>query len=810
MAHDVFISYSFADQKDAEEIVNKLTNEYGISCWICTRDIAKGDMYKREITQAIEEAGVVVLIQSKSAVESDQIPREISIALEEEKKIIPFRIDSAKLKYELRYDLAGVEYIDATVPTIDQRIYDLAKSISDATGKPLKTESDLGKKHAYIKSSRMTCSEIFAGRDALIKQIHGAFESRNVVFLHGMGGIGKSELARQYWKKQKSDYDTVVFARYDGNMAALIADDGVFGVAGAARKLQEGDIPQSDEAYARDKLSIMKAHCDARTLIILDNFDVTVREDPFFEELVCGGDYRVLVTTRCEPDMKKYHVIHVGEIDDAMLQALFIAYANPQKTIIETDDPDFPELFQLTNRHTYTLELIAKCMEENDDIDYLSEMIDYLKENGFHTLHRDGYDSICSLFRLTVLNEREKYFLRCLAMMPPGGINQKLFKKWIGPEFATRSRLVDLSLVKINGETRTILLHPVIREVVLNELQPTYETCKAFIDRCAMVGEDAIPLMWGLPYSVKAVYLDCYTGLAGIMDTITPENYPVFVNMSYMFNYVGAYSEAIALQERILHFACEQFGPESREVMLINNRIGWKNYNAKFHERALTYYQKIADWFLANPDYTSRESHDAIRSCAALNHRLYRETKDPEYLHQAFAYTDKALIYGQHMIEACAAQTEQFQVFLRYQVDCLSRNYLQLYMEEEKYDLVEEHLRKYRDVTENFAKQTGVPNADSADYHRLYARYQYQTGNYRTAREALEIAYQQYLEFFSERNTYTIEMLGDLARCCLKLNDREWAEKYLATAIENARLIFTPDHPMLRELLSLREEAATV
>lgn len=806
MAHDVFISYSFADQKDAEQIVNKLTHDYGISCWICTRDIAKGDMYKREITDAIENSGVVVLIQSKNAVESDQIPREISIALEEEKKIIPFRIDTAKLKHELRYDLAGVEYIDATVPTMEQRIYDLARSVSNATGKPLKTDLVTEKKSVYLKSTRITCSEIFAGRDALLEQIHTAFEDRNVVFLHGMGGIGKSELARQYWKKQKSDYDTVVFARYDGDLAALIADDTVFCVAGAGRKTQEGDVLQSDEAYARDKLQLMKVAGDAHTLIILDNFDVAVKEDPFFEELVRGGDYRVLVTTRCEPDTKKYHVIHVGEIDDAMLQSLFIAYANPQKTIIELDDPDFPELLHLTNRHTYTLELVAKCMEENDDIDYLSEMLDYLKENGFHTLHRDGYDSICSLFRLTVLSQREKYFLRCLALMPPGGISQKLFKKWIGQDFSVRSRLVDLSLVKINGETRTILLHPVVREVILNELQPGYENCKAFIDRCAMVGEDAIPLMWGLSYAEKAVYLDCFISLARIMDAVTQDNYSVFVNMSYMFNYVATYTQAIALQERILAFASRQFGERSLEVMLIYNRIGWKTYNAKYFARALPYYRKVADWFVEHPDYTSRESHDAIRSCATLYHRMYREDQNPEYLRQAFAYTDKALEYGQRMVEASAAQTEQFQIFARYQVDCLSRNYLQLYMEEEKYDLVEKYLEKYREITENFARQTGVPNADSADCRRLYARYQYQLGNYREAREALEQSYRQYLEFFPETNTYVIEQLGDLARCCMKLGDQENAGKYLAIAIENARLVFTKDHPMLLALLALQKE----
>jgi len=552
MAHDVFISYSFDDQEDAEYVVNTLTTKYGLSCWICTSDIAKDAKYKEKITEAIENSQVVVLIQSKSAVESDQIPKEIGIALEEDKKIIPFRIDSAKLKKELRYDLTGVEYIDATIPTKEQRIYDLAKSISDVIGKPLSIEDITAPDHSVLKSSKITCSEIFSGRDELINDIHVAFEDYTVVFLHGMGGIGKSELARQYWKKHKDIYHTAVFARYDNSLASLIADDKVFDVDGTARKTKEGNIPQSDEEYARDKLAVMKDTVDEHTLIIIDNFDVSIKDDPFFEDVVSELNCHILVTTRCEPDKKKHHVIPVGEIDDEALKELFIQYANPQKTIVEEDDHDFSELFRLTNRHTYTLELVAKFMEENDEIDYISEMIDFLKKHGFGDIEVNGYDSICKLFRFTSLDDNEKYFLRCLAMMPSAGVSQKLFKRWIDSGFSSRSRLVDLSLVKINGETRTISLHPVVREVVINELQPNYENCRSFIDRCAMVGEDYDPIMWQLPFDEKQILLQCFRCVIERVGDITDDNYRAFHNMSFMYDIVGDYSDAINFKQKII------------------------------------------------------------------------------------------------------------------------------------------------------------------------------------------------------------------------------------------------------------------
>ena len=119
--HDVFISFSFNDQTVAEYIVNTLSSMYEISCWICTRDIAGGSRYKRLIPEAIDNAQVVVFLQSSSSIASKEVPKEIGLAMDADKIIIPFKLDSAPLTGDLRYDLYGVEYIDATVPSFDEQ-----------------------------------------------------------------------------------------------------------------------------------------------------------------------------------------------------------------------------------------------------------------------------------------------------------------------------------------------------------------------------------------------------------------------------------------------------------------------------------------------------------------------------------------------------------------------------------------------------------------------------------------------------------------------------------------------------------------
>ena len=52
---DVFISFSFGDKEKTERIARTLETEFGISCWLCLKDIHGGQSYKQQIPEAIKE-----------------------------------------------------------------------------------------------------------------------------------------------------------------------------------------------------------------------------------------------------------------------------------------------------------------------------------------------------------------------------------------------------------------------------------------------------------------------------------------------------------------------------------------------------------------------------------------------------------------------------------------------------------------------------------------------------------------------------------------------------------------------------------
>ena len=728
------------------------------------------------------------------------------LTFDEDKLIIPFRLDDAKASGSLRYDLSGIDFIDGQVPTFDERIDELAAAIKRNLRH--QAPADAPVPYGTLTTPEFACDEIFVGRDALIDSIHAAYGARNVVFLHGMGGIGKSEIAKQYAKRFRADYDTVVFARYTTSLAALIADDTIFAMSGLARRTRADNTQQTDEEYARDKLKALRASASKRTLLIIDNFDVT--KDPLLQELTGDCPYRVLITTRCKPETGKYHVIPVRELDDEALRAMVIAYADPEDCPLDPEDPAFPALLTLANRHTLTLELIARFISLRG-LDDVGEAIGLLQANGLSILgdsgDENGYQRICDLFRLTALSDTELTFLRCLALMPPAGVEQKLFRQWCGDGYAARSRLMSLSLISIDPLTRRLSLHPVIREVIINELKPGYDHCRAFIDRCAMVGQDRIPIIWGMEYSLKQTYLECYQSIMEHMPGITADNYTAYANMSILVNFVAPFPEAIALQERIFASACSLFGPESSLTMQARGRLAWKYLNAQYAEPAVEHYRIVADYFLANPDYTTRESHDTIRTCGNALLVLYLQNGDQACISQARHYLDAAQAYGVSMMGSLSGVDEEFRRNMEYQCACLARDYYRYYEITGDDSQAAQQLEALHQAILYHIKTYHTPlDPDLSSFHRHSANLAIRGGRYEEALQHLNEAHKLYLKYFSTKNPGILTVFESLITCHLHLGQTAEAARYAAEALEIARALYTYDHPTRAHLHQLRSQ----
>ena len=343
MSYDVFISFSFKDQSLANSIYNDLVNKYGLNVWICDKEILGGENYKTAILKALPESKCVLLLQTPHSVNSTEIPSEVSIARRLGLRIIPVKFDGAVFTNTVAYDIPDNNILEVSTPPTDAEMNLIAASIRKAVadreqslgvgGNP-STSTNMPTVSSYtayrLESTlvELSTDNVFVGRENLMDEIHSELNSRRVVFLQGLGGIGKSELSKRYYLKYSSEYSTVVFARYEGDLAELIADDLVFKVKGCSRMITHvdgRDVPQSDEEYAKSKIDALKKSCDGRTLIIIDNFDTEWTKEPLFKTFTDKAPYKVLITTRNK--QPKYKEINIKELDDISLKKLFIEYS---------------------------------------------------------------------------------------------------------------------------------------------------------------------------------------------------------------------------------------------------------------------------------------------------------------------------------------------------------------------------------------------------------------------------------------------------------------------------------------------------
>lgn len=640
---DAFISFSFKDLELAELILNTLTNTYGIKAWMCTHDIQGGRKYKKEIVDAIESSKVFVLLQSSASVSSEQVPNEVAIALDYGKTVIPFVIDDSRLSGDLYYDLVRVQRVDATMPPIEERIEELAKNIKSAIKdymddnlKNAKTE-DPDKTSVFLNSREPIGNRFFAGREDVLQEIETAFlEGHRIVFLRGMGGIGKSEIAIQYAKRNRSQYKTIVFARYEKSLASTIADDNLFYIDGFVRKITaNGDI-QTDEEYALDKINFIAEYCGQDTLLILDNYDVD--SDQFFNFLVWKGAFRLLVSTRNDqPESKGHAVIHVREIeDDDTLKRIFITNANPEYTCFDEDDPAFEELFAITARHTLALELVAQMAEEIGCND-IGEVVFELKKQGLGALKEvsGAYEIIASLVRNIKLNEDEKELLMSLQLMPAGGIDRTHFKRWCSESvYKSHVRLLKRSAVKYDARTGLLSLHPIIREVLKQDMPPVFSCCKVFLS--TFTSELIDYISWNYSVEEKRVYYDCCKNILSYFDSINKETYPLYCQIGNFFRFADSISSKKIFFSQLLNRAKELFSEKSYEYSLA---LYYYGHSEKLSLHFFYAEQLLSDSYLALEKYVNSRIADLsgcdayVKNCcdlAGLYIDYYSGNKDSE------------------------------------------------------------------------------------------------------------------------------------------------------------------------------------
>lgn len=317
----------------------------------------------------------------------------------------------------------------------------------------------------------------FIGRDKELEELYTMLEENRHVFLCGIAGIGKSELAKAYAKRYIKQYTNILYVEYTGNLHQDITDMDF-----------TDDLPESTEQERFQRHNRFLRSLKSDTLLIIDNFNVTATQDSFLS-VVLKYRCQILFTTRS--NLNEYCTFQLKEIQDInilfQLTSAFYSEADKYHSTVE-------KIIETVHYHTFAVELAAKLLENG--ISTPGQLLAKLQEERASLdnedkikIIKDGqsskatyYSHIHTLFSLYALSRKQQDIMCNLCFLPYTGISARIFAKWL--ELPTLNEINDLIETGfVQTTTRhTISLHPMIKEIALSETKPSVSSCHILLD----------------------------------------------------------------------------------------------------------------------------------------------------------------------------------------------------------------------------------------------------------------------------------------------------------------------------------------
>ena len=369
----------------------------------------------------------------------------------------------------------------------------------------------------------------FCRRNQELSTLHELISEKRIIFLQGIAGIGKSELAKAYARAYRKDYTNILYLTYSGDLRQDIIDlDFV------------DDLPEDTEEDRFRKHNRFLRSLKEDTLLIIDNFNTTAGKDAFFSVLL-KYRCRILFTTRSRFD--NYASFNLGEISDPdallSLMGYFYSDAKRKQSILK-------QIIQTVHSHTLAVELSARLLETGilEPQELLARLqveksalgatdtIDIVKDG--QSRKATYYEHIHTLFSLYRLSEEELDIMRGLIFVPVSGVSGRLYANWMKLSDMNRiNDLIEKGFVQTQSG-RQISLHPMIQEVAIDETRLSANNSAVLLDSlqtiCLLHGHD---VTW---------YKPLFLTIENIIREIADDNTPTYLSfLEDVFPYMEKY-----------------------------------------------------------------------------------------------------------------------------------------------------------------------------------------------------------------------------------------------------------------------------
>jgi tetratricopeptide (TPR) repeat protein len=300
MSAHVFLSHSTADKPAVENLARRLAEE-GIEAWLDKWNLIPGASWQPAIEDALKECESCAVFVGPEGLGAWQ-REEMSVAInrrvcDSEKcfRVIPVLLPGAK-RESLSAFLLNTTWVEFRGSIDDSDAFHhlvcgirgVAPELEgqDARGSPRTTHN-----------LPFAPNPGFTGREAELERLgerlqkSGEVAVTQTVALHGLGGVGKTQLAVEYAWKHLGGYEALLWVRADSPQTLDASLAGLAGVLG----LPEASVKEQD-VQTDAVLRWLKGH--KRWLLIADNADTDEAATALRDRLGPNLGGHVLVTSR--------------------------------------------------------------------------------------------------------------------------------------------------------------------------------------------------------------------------------------------------------------------------------------------------------------------------------------------------------------------------------------------------------------------------------------------------------------------------------------------------------------------------------
>lgn len=326
----------------------------------------------------------------------------------------------------------------------------------------------------YVVSSKIYGPEFFLGREQEAAWLTQRLLDTSGVcsFLVGMGGIGKSALARHCIRQCMSRIDSILYLDYQGTIEKTICDDYAVQIHGIQK-----DKSETEEAYFERKLGILRELGDGKNcVLVMDNY--AGDSGTGIPKLLQTG-WRLLFLTRDKALAQGYDTLEVESVSEETALLLFERHIGHRLSAEERYYA--ASIIQNAAGHTLVIELIAKQIGSPVCTLSLVQAAQIVAEQGFSilapekvgyqrdaVLHQETIRQIISgLFAAETLSETQNALMKALSLFGRTGVSiERLCDMLRLPNRDDIGALYRQGWIAINDTILT--MHPVIEAVVTN------------------------------------------------------------------------------------------------------------------------------------------------------------------------------------------------------------------------------------------------------------------------------------------------------------------------------------------------------